>query len=295
MQVKVEKQPKSTLKVTVTVPSDQVREVYDDLLAETIKNADLPGFRKGTAPADLVKEKVDVSKLYGEVINSLLQKFYPRAVKENHIVPISNPRVEIKEFDLDKDFEFTALVAVRPEVKVGDYKKKVKELQEKRQKDIREQNAKKLAEGEKIEEAHVHLGTSDVIDAILDAAEAEVPELLVEDETERMMARLVDQAESVGLSLDQYLRAQNKTSDQLRGDYKKIAERNLKAEFVLSHLAAEEKIDVTDQELEDVVKASGVTDAEEQLKDPTQKWYIKSVLQKNKLINNLIEEVAHHE
>ncbi|OGC48132.1 hypothetical protein A2W32_04705 [candidate division WWE3 bacterium RBG_16_37_10] len=110
-----------------------------------------------------------------------------------------------------------------------------------------------------------------------------------------MMARLVDQAQSIGLSLDQYLKAQNKTSEQLTSDYKKTAEKSVKAELVLGEIIKTEKVDVTEAEIEEIVKASGDPNALEQLKDPLQKWYIKSILEKNKLINKLIEEVAHGE
>jgi len=293
MQTKVEKMPKSTIKLTITVPTDKVKESYEKVLNEVVKATELPGFRKGMAPKEMVVEKTDVSKLYGEVINDLLQNFYPQALKENHIVPISNPKVEIKEFNLEKEFEFTAIVATRPEVKVGEYKNKLKEVQEKKEKTTKEENAKKLAAGEELKDSHAHLETNDVIDVLIEVSEVEVPELLIEEETERMMARLVDQAQSIGISLEQYLKAQNKTSEQLHTEYSKIAERSLKAEFVLANLAAAEKIEVTDAEIEEVAKASGNPDVMEQLKDPAQKWYIKSILEKNKLISKLMEEAAH--
>jgi trigger factor len=232
MKTNVEKMPKSTIKLTVTVPTDKVKESYDKVLTEAVKATELPGFRKGMAPREMVAEKSDVSKLYGEVINDLLQTYYPQALKENHIVPVSNPKVEIKEFNLEKEFEFTALVATRPEVKVGEFKKKLKAAQENKEKTTKEENAKKLAAGEEIKDSHDHLETNDIIDILLEVSVVDVPELLVEEETERMMARLLDQAQSIGISLEQYLKAQNKTSEQLKEEYTKIAERSLKAEFV---------------------------------------------------------------
>jgi trigger factor len=262
-------------------------------LDEVVKSTELPGFRKGMAPKEMVAEKSDVSKLYGEVINELLQRYYPQALKENLITPISNPKVEIKEFNLEKEFEFVATVATRPEVKVGEFCKYFGRVQEKKEKTTKEENAKKLVAGEKLEDSHAHLTPNEVIDILIDASELDVPELLIEEETERMMSRLVDQAQSIGLSLEQYLKAQNKTSEQLRSEYSKIAERSLKAEFILSNLANTEKIEVTDTEIEDVAKASGNPEVLEQLKDPVQKWYIKSILEKNKLISKLTEEAAH--
>ncbi len=295
MIAKVEKQPKSQIKLSVKVESDKVKETYEKLFDQLVQNAEIPGFRKGMAPRDMVKEKTDVSKLYGEVINTLLQTYYPQVLKEQHINPISNPKVEIEEFDLEKDFEFTAIVAVRPEVKVGDYQKKLKELQKQKEQEAKDENAKKLAAGEKMEDVHIHLTANEVIDIITETSEVEVPELLIEDEVERMMSRLVDQAQTIGLSLDQYLKAQNKTSDQLKVDYSNIAEKNLKAEFVMGDLVKKGKIEVTDEEIDEMAKATGDEQMTEQLKDPIQRWYIKSILEKNKLLTKLIEEASGHE
>lgn len=297
MQVKVEKQPKSTLKLIISVPAVNVKEEYEKVFEEVVKNAEFPGFRKGMAPKNMVKQKTDVSKLYGEVINNLLQKYYSQTLKENLIQPVSNPRVEIKEFDPEKDFEFTAILAIRPEVEIGEFRLEIKSNYEKKIEGAKKQNEEKLKKGEPISDIHVHLNTNDIIDGLLKNSKVEVSDLLIDEETERMMSRLVDQAQSIGLSLDQYLKAQNKTADQLKDEYKKVAENNIKSEFILDKLIKDEKVEVTDKEVEDMIKASGVPDAKEKLNNTTEKWYIKNILEKNKLITKLMEEAEgenHH-
>jgi FKBP-type peptidyl-prolyl cis-trans isomerase (trigger factor) len=295
MEVNIEQQPRSTVKMTVKVPADQVKQTYDKVVADMAKSAELPGFRKGSAPKEMVEERLDPNKLFNEVINDLLQNFYTQAVKDNNLAPISNPRIELKDFDPNKEFEFTAMIPIKPEVKVGDYKKELKEMQKKAEEDARKFNEHKLAQGEPLEETHVHLSANEVVNALINISEVEVPEMLIEDETERMLTRLVQQAQSINLSLDQYLKAQNKTADQLKSEYSQTAEKNIKSEFILAHIVKEENIVVDDEELEEVVKASGDEKALEQLKNPIEKWYIKSVLEKNKLISKLIEEAAGHE
>jgi len=275
MQTNVEKLPKSTLKLTVTVPSEKVKQAYEKILTDVVNEAEIPGFRKGHAPKEMVLEKTDVSSLYGEVVNELLKTYYPQALKEHLIQPIANPKVEIKEFDLEKDFTFVATIATRPDVKIGDFRKKIKEQYEKL---------------EKLEDVHIHLTVANVIDSVVEVTEVELPEILIEDEIDRMLSRLVNQAESIGLSLDQYMKSQNKTSEQLRGEYKTIAEKNLKSELALSKLVTDEKIEVTDKEIEEMITASGDKTLMDQMQNDTEKWYIKSVLAKNKLISQLINE-----
>lgn len=302
MNVIVENQPKSTIKLTITVPNEKIKQSYEKLLDTAVEQTEIEGFRKGKGPRELVRDKIGNTKLYGDVINQILQEFYPQALKENHIAAIANPKVELKEFDIDKDLEFTALVATRPDVKIGDYRAQLKEYYAKKleegKKQNAEQNAEKLKAGEKIEEAHIHLSVNEVIDVLIKASELEVSDILVTDETERMMARLLDQAQQIGLSLDQYLKAQNKNIDQLRADYAEIALRNLKAEFVLGKLILDNKVEVSDEEITSMIKAAGFEDAQKRMEDPIEKYYVKSILQKNKLLSSLIEEIEgenHHE
>lgn len=295
MKVNVEKQQKSTLKISVSVESAKVKETYDKVLMDVVKETEIAGFRKGKAPKEKVLENTDVSKLYGEVVNELLRVYYPQALKEKHISPVSNPKVEITEFDLEKDFEFNATVAVRPEIKIGDYKKEIKKLKDKKikeqEKALKEENAERLKNGEALKEVETKMTVDDVIDGIVESTTLEVSDLLVDEETDRMMSRLINQAQSVGMTLEDYLKAQNKSGEDLRKQYMEVAERNLKAEFALNQLIQDKKIEITDKEVEDMVNASGDEEAKKQMQDKVQQWYIKSILAKNKVLTDILEEV----
>lgn len=291
MEVTVTTQPKSQVKLNVVVPRLKVLEAYNKVVENLVKTAELPGFRPGKAPREKVVEKTDPAKLHGEVVNVLLETYYPQAVKEKLIQPISNPRVEIKEFDIEKDFEFDATVATKPQVTIGDYKAAIKKAHDEKTNQLKTQNAEKLKAGEQLEIDHVHLSPNELIEAILTVCDADVAPMLVEQETDRMLTRLVNQAEKIGLSLEKYLESLQKTAEQLRAEYEKVAEQTIKGEFVLGHLVQQESLQVSDEELLEALKASGVENAEERLKDPTEKWYIRSVLEKNKLLTKLAEEV----
>jgi FKBP-type peptidyl-prolyl cis-trans isomerase (trigger factor) len=297
MKVTAKKLPKSTIQLQITVPQNKVKQTYEEVFAEVVKNAEIKGFRKGQAPANLVKEKADVNKINGDVINKLLQKYYSQAVKEQKIIPISNPKVEIKEYDLEKDFEFEVKVATRPEIKHKEYKKDLKKFYENK---IKEEK-KRLKEENKEEEPHVHLNPNDVLNIVSKKFDFEVPELIVEEEVKRMKARLINQTQNVGMDLNEYLKAQNKTQESLDEEYTKIAEENVKYEFVLSELVKLEKIDVTEEEIDQMVKASGEPEPEKFLENPMNKMYVKTILEKNKVISELIKEIEgenyheHHE
>jgi len=291
MQVQTEKLPKNTLKVTITVPQKDVHGIYENTLAKLVEKAEIPGFRPGKAPKDKVLEKTDTSKLYGDVINEALRIYYPQALKENHIVPAGNPKVEITQFDLDKDLVFVATVPQKPTIKIGDYMAELKKTLEDRKKANQALKEEKLKKGESLGDMHDHLHPSDVVQVLVKVSELEIAEVMIEEETNRMLSRLINQAEQIGLSLDQYLQAQGKTADQLRTDYDKVAEQTIKAEFILAELVKQKSIQVDDKDIKEALIASGVADVEKEMADELRVLYIKSILEKNKLIESILEEV----
>jgi FKBP-type peptidyl-prolyl cis-trans isomerase (trigger factor) len=294
MKTQIEKLPKSAMKLTVTVENSKIKEFYEKEVNKAVENTEIQGFRKGTAPKDMVIEKVGESRLYGDTINEVLQVFYPQALKEHKVVPVSSPKVEIKEFDIDKDLEFTAEFAVRPEIKMGDYRKALKKYYEEKKEKVKKEKLEKLKKGEldveKEGHEHVHIGPNEVIEVLLEEAKLEVADMLTEEEVERQMGNLTKQLQTIQLPLEKYLQAQNKTEEQLKNDFKESAEKNIKAEFVLSHLIKEENIEVDDSEIDEMINAAGDPAVAEQMQDPMQKLYIKTILQKNKLLTKLIEE-----
>lgn len=298
MKVNVEKQPKSQLKLSISVDKEDVKKMYDKVINQAIQDTEIPGFRKGKAPKDKVEDKIGVSSLYGNTINELLQKYYTQALKENHIIPISNPKVEIKEFDLEKDFEFDAIVAIKPDIKFKDYKKSLQDYYEKKNKEVKKENAEKLKKGEEIGHNHAHIHTNEIIEVLIQNSELDVPELLIEEETNRLVANLVDQIISAGMKTEDYLKAQNTDMDEVKKNYSKIAEMNIKSELILNELVNVEKISVEEEEIDSAINSIEDEKAKETLNTPVQRVYIRTVLEKNKLISNILKEIEgenHHE
>lgn len=277
MKVNVEKQPKSTIKLTITVPQDKVKEAYDHILTHFAENAEIEGFRKGKAPKELVEKKVKQADLSGETVNHLLQEFYVAALKEHKIAPIGNPKVVLKKFDKNSEFEFEATVAIRPEIKLDEYRGKLKKAYEAKNKDSKEAQ---------------DLEINEVIDVIREASKVEISDLLVEDEVTRMLSRLLEQSEALGLSIDQYLSAQNKKAEDLKKEYEEVALKNLKAEFALAKAIEDEKIEVTDTEIDEAIAAVPDERLRTQLQNSHERWYIRSILAKNKLLKKLVDETS---
>ncbi len=288
MKTEIKKLPKHQIEIKITIPAKRVGEEFEKVLDAAAKEIQIEGFRKGQAPKNLVREKIDKSKAYEEVVNRLVAESYNTAIKEHLLKPIVNPRVELVQFkpEENKDLIFKAVTAERPEVKLGDYKKELAKLKvQKPAEEIVGPDGKPLKTSPKTQEAPLEK----VLTTVLAASQVEIPDLLTEGEVSRMLSRLVDQTAKLGLTIDQYLQAQGKTAEQLRAEYKKQAEETLKTELVLDELAKIEKIEVADKEIEDAIKANPDEKARQEFEKPEGKWYIRSILRRNKTIQKLLE------
>lgn len=305
MKSKAEKLKNNQIKLTITIPSDDVKKDYDHVLEEFAKDAEIKGFRKGHAPKELVIENIDKAKFNSHLLEHLISKSYSQAIKEHHLNPISQPKVTMKSFhppsheDLKggtiKDMVYEAEIAQIPEVDFGDYKKALREVN----KEIKKQSNKdtktiygpdgKPLKEERTKDESLKFTMSQVLEVLLKESKVEVPDLLVNQEVDRMLSRLIDQTQKLGVTVDQYLASVNKTSEELRKEYKSQAENNLKAEFILSKLAKEENISVTDKEIDDAIHAAPDQKSKDELQRSENRWYIKSVLTKNKTLRRLVE------
>ena len=119
---------KSNVKLSVTVPKDDIRAKYEDILKDYTKNLQLPGFRKGKVPKEVLERKfADALKneLLGRVIEESLQDIFKDESISRYERPISYSTPELQdepELDFERDFQFSVVYDVLPEVKVGQWK-----------------------------------------------------------------------------------------------------------------------------------------------------------------------------
>jgi len=293
MKSEVKRIGNSQLELNITVPHKRVGEVLEKVLEEAGKEIKIKGFRKGQAPKKMVREKIDPSKARSEALNCLVTEAYTTVVKEHHLKPIVSPRVEIVQFEPEaeegQDFVFKATTAERPEVNLGDYKGELKKLEvRKPSEEIVGPDGQPLKTSSRPSQFS---GPSldGVLQAVLKTVEVEIPEILVEGEVTRMLSRLVDQTARLGLTVEQYLQSEGKTVEQLRKEYQSQAQESLKSELVLEELAKVEKIEVSEKEIEAAIKANPDPETRKQFEKQENKWYIESILKRNKTIQKLME------
>ncbi len=123
MDVKVEKtENKNEVKLSFTVEAEKFEEAMKKVYAKTAKYFNIPGFRKGKAPMQLVERQYGSEIFYEDSFNELASEVYDEAIKENKIDAVSKPDIDIKQMEKGKELIFTATVQTKPEVKLGKYK-----------------------------------------------------------------------------------------------------------------------------------------------------------------------------
>ncbi|AYO48601.1 trigger factor [Streptococcus mutans] len=108
--------------VTFTISQDKIKPALDQAFNKVKKDLTAPGFRKGHMPRTVFNQKFGEEALYEEALNSILPAAYEEAVAELKLDVVTQPKVDVKSMEKGKDWEITAEVVTKPEVKLGDYK-----------------------------------------------------------------------------------------------------------------------------------------------------------------------------
>jgi len=117
----VEKKEKSTVELTIQVEADAFEAAVQKAYEKDRKSISVPGFRKGKAPRKIIEGMYGSGVFYEDAINDLYPEAYAQAIEQEKLDAVAWPKVEI--VDVGKEgLTFKALVTVRPEVKLGEYK-----------------------------------------------------------------------------------------------------------------------------------------------------------------------------
>lgn len=278
--------PDGSVELTITISWNQVKKAYDEAVESLAKETEVKGFRKGKAPRNLVEEQLDKGRIYEVVLKNLLPTAYVEAVREHNLTPIVNPQVTPVAMEEGKDWVIRAKTTERPKVELGNYKEEVRKAlaaekiwvpgksESQSQEEATQAEEKKMAK---------------IFDTLLAKVGLEVPTMLVEEEVNRMLSRLLDQTQRLGITVEQYLTSTGKTSEQIRQEYRKTASDSIKLELILSAIAEKEGVEVPDSQVEAMIAATPDEAAKNKLNNPAEKAYIRQLLRKRAVIDNLMK------
>lgn len=272
-----------TIQITFSLPYDIVKEEIEKSLQEYAKTAEVAGFRKGNAPLEKVREKVSEAALIEHALGHILPQAFGKAIEENKLKPVILPKFELIKAKEGETWEVRGKTCELPEVKLGDYKKEV--LGEAKAKAIwtpgkdSQDQPKEVSKEEKEQE---------VIKLLLEKVKIEIPHLLIEEEVNARLASLLDRIERLGLNLDSYLASVGKNPEILRKEYEIQAQNTISLELILNKIAEEEKIEIKDAQIDEIIKTtSGDPKMAEKLDTPEQRRMIKLVLARKAALDTL--------
>ena len=122
MSLQVEKLDHNMAKLTIEVSAEEVEKALQAAYLKQLKQINIPGFRKGRVPRQMIEKMYGPEVFYDEAANRMISEAYAKAYDECELELVSQPKIEITQLEKGKEFIFTAEVAVKPEVKLGEYK-----------------------------------------------------------------------------------------------------------------------------------------------------------------------------
>ena len=122
MSVQVEKLEKSMAKLTIEVPAKELDLALDKAYKKNRNKIAMPGFRKGKAPRAMIEKMYGAEIFFEDAANILVPDAYEDAAKESGLEIVSQPEIAVEQIEKGQPFIFTATVAVKPEVTLGEYK-----------------------------------------------------------------------------------------------------------------------------------------------------------------------------
>ena len=122
MSLQVEKLEHNMAKLTIEVSAEDVEKALQAAYLKERSRISLPGFRKGKVPRQMIEKMYGPEVFYDEAANHMISEAYGKAYEECELEIVSQPKVAITQLEKGKPFIFTAEVAVKPEVTLGEYK-----------------------------------------------------------------------------------------------------------------------------------------------------------------------------
>ena len=122
MKTTIEKQPENMVKVEIEVPAKDAVNYYNNAAKRLAQYVNIPGFRKGKAPRNIVEQNIGEERIKHEALENALPRIFSQVIKENDFDVVAQPYVESYDFKIGEDLKIVAKLELRPEVTLGQYK-----------------------------------------------------------------------------------------------------------------------------------------------------------------------------
>lgn len=283
---KIEKKPKNTVEITLTIPWSIIKEEYDKSFAVIAKDVTIEGFRKGKAPRAVAEKHIAKDKVYDHMIRHYVPGAYEVIIKKEELKPAYQPKISLAEAKENEDWKIVFTVPLQPDVDVKKYKDIVKKAKDEAKAPKIVTSSSEAAAPEPTEEQKKEMQMQAAIDALVKNIKLEISDVILEDEVEMRLARLYDDLKRLGVTMDAYVKSRNTTTEKLREQLSGEIEETYKLEYILQAIGDAESIQV---EKEDIDKMMASLKTDEEKKAFIQNiYYYASLLRKQKILDHLM-------
>ncbi len=269
MNISELKTENSTATVKVLITSDEVEAEKTHAIAELATQVTVKGFRQGKAPLSIAEQHLNPERVTDHVLQHLLSNAVSQALSEYKYKLLGRPVLNKIEKSKDGGWELDLSFPLFPKVELGSYKKYAKVAKPKTKKTEKPEDKNSPTENP----------LDAIYDSLLKNAKVTIPQSVIDEEVNYSLDRLASQAKALNLTLEAYLKAVNRSLDQIKSEYSKSAEESLRLDLILLEIAKEENITATDKEVEEFATQAGA--------NQNQYARIKSIIERRKTLELL--------
>lgn len=299
----------SEVEIKSSISADEFGDAVKHTIKAVSKDVSVPGFRKGSAPEKIVREKIGEANLLAEAAEHAISHAYSHILEAEKIDAIGHPKVSITKIAENNPLEFTITTAVVPTIKNFDYKKIAKTENAKKEETVfvTDADVEKAIEDIKNNYGRINKKDKDtpleltdelvktwgeftdvadfktklrgnlledkthkakekkrlaLVDALTKDLEVVIPEVLINSELKRMTGQMKHDIERMGIKWDDYLKHLKKSDEDMHKEWRPDAEKRVKLDLAIDHIAKKEKISADQAKVE-----LEVTHAKEHHKD----------------------------
>jgi trigger factor len=275
-----------TIQITFKIPYKKIKLAQEKAVKELGDNIQVPGFRKGKAPAEKVISQIPQNTLIEKTLAQILPKLISEAINQHKIRPAIYPKLELVKATEGEDWQVRATTCELPKITLGDYKKTI--MGSARAKTIWTPDSAKASPGKPDKELSREEKEQEVIKLLLKSIKIKIPKLLIEEEVASRLSNLLARLEKLGLNLESYLASIGKTPETLRQEYEKQAKEAISLELILNKVIEAENIKIEESQVDAAIKVSGADpDLAKKLDTPEQRRVIRSVLLRRAALESL--------
>ena len=237
----LQKLDNKTFVLNLEIKLVDIKNEYQEHLKKFQSDFETKGFRKGKVPLDIVEQNISKEKLFEEVASHLISHAYGEKIKEFALKPIIQPQVKFlnKDVDFDHDWQLEITGCELPEIKINEkYITEVKKINA--DKTITDENQK----------------TEKIIDVLIKNGTVNIPEILIESDSQNQLGQLIDQSRQAGISVADYLKNKGLTIEQYKENLKLQLIKEWTLNLAITKISTEQKIEVSEKEIADITSSN---------------------------------------